>query len=979
MAEAESAPTAVSKPTTNGESSPFQLDIQKLHGLPSEQQSLYLLTFTADLVQHVEELDAEGATREQAALKKELLQIVDLSSPSPTRVIRNNLRLCFAGIFTKGNRKLLYESINDLVAIVQGGKDKDVRAKHAAVACLGALFEAAGDSAVSLSPLACTAILKSLKTASNDTGFRSAIFKSLGRISEGIVAALDEDVARSIWKQARNAASGEKSLLVQASACWCLEQLVRHTTYFDNSNDFDKLQTVLYRAIESSSAPVRHAAASCLAAELVKSFSESPSKDAVPRIRKPRKSKKAAKGEELDEELERASSPAPDKPATALSYTMAEMLRILSTHYCRSTTTNKARAGIAVCYIKVFKALGESVLEKSFNDIARHLFTDILSHPSLLYNKYRQAISRKFIRIILERVIGKSLGETAQVNACRFLINDIIKDYPQAIKERPEPNKYTLVSALSAVTALIGYLDAAIGSIADACREALLQVLQHPSFTVQVHASKALRAFVLACPQQLLPTVSICMNSVNRELNLLAGPRQAPRRCIGYAHGLAAVLSTSSRHPLYGSVDVYARVLQQATNLLKTSGSSDLRVSSCQLQVAWIMIGGLMSLGPNFVKIHLPQLMLLWKNALPRPVPKENMSQRNMIELSYLAHVRECALGSIRAFLMFNQRLLTSDVSKRLSAMLENTVAFLQSLPEKKVSDDPTNRLSPALQLQDYEVMVRRRLFQDFSLLLRLSPVGTMETTAHSTVLPLAVASFSDADYFAPSSLSAAIASAAAAFETIWDVGDNYAFGLTGLVRGLSVIDPVSGRTQRHWSSRQEFEDEVNDTILLPIGSGLEYDATSTYLPDVEDREPKPAATGAVDAAISAFALCLPLQAPRVQEGALEQIASSLSAFSLQKDPARKSAITVNVALALHAACKVATGDGDVAKGDLRSAATEKALQALLHSCVKDPDERVRSLAARAIGDLCRSSGNALTAAEVTYLTETIVKDREPH
>ncbi|KAK1091901.1 hypothetical protein LTR48_005396 [Friedmanniomyces endolithicus] len=739
MAEAESAPTAVSKPTTNGESSSFQLDIQKLHGLPSEQQSLYLLTFTADLVQHVEGLDAEGATREQAALKKELLQIVNLSSPSPTRVIRNNLRLCFAGIFTKGNRKLLYESINDLVAIVQGGKDKDVRAKHAAVACLGALFEAAGDSAVSLSPLACTAILKSLKTASNDTGYRSAIFRSLGRISEGIVAALDEDVARSIWKQARNAASGEKSLLVQASACSCLEQLVRHTTYFDNSNDFEKLQTVLYRAIESSSAHVRHAAASCLAAELVKSFSESPSKDAVPRIRKPRKSKKAAKGEELDEELERASSPAPDKPATALSYTITEMLRILSTHYCRSTTTNKARAGIAVCYIKVFKALGESVLEKSFNDIARHLFTDILSHPSLLYNKYRQAISRKFVRVILERVICKSLGETAQVNACRFLINDIIKDYPQAVKERPEPNKYTLVGALSAVTALIGYLDAAIGGIADACREALLQVLQHPSFTVQVYASKALRAFVLACPQQLLPTVSICMNSVNRELNLLAGPRQAPRRCIGYAHGLAAVLSTSSRHRLYGSVDVYARVLQQATNLLKTSGSSDLRVSSCQLQVAWIMIGGLMSLGPNFVKIHLPQLMLLWKNALPRPVPKENMSQRNMIELSYLAHVRECALGSIRAFLMFNQRLLTSDVSKRLSAMLENTVAFLQSLPEKKVSDDPTNRLSPALQLQDYEVMVRRRLFQDFSLLLRLSPVETAALASSNMAMELPV------------------------------------------------------------------------------------------------------------------------------------------------------------------------------------------------------------------------------------------------
>ncbi|KAK3112003.1 hypothetical protein LTR53_012165 [Teratosphaeriaceae sp. CCFEE 6253] len=972
-------PKETPKPPSNGESAPLQLDVQKLHGLPSEQQSLYLLTFTSDLVRHVEALDAEGAAAEQASLKKELLQIVNLSSPSPTRVIRNNLGRCFAGIFGKENRKLLYESVNELVAIVQAGKEKDVRAKHAAVSCLGALFEAAGDSAFSLSPLACTAALKGLKAASNDTGYRSAIFRSLGRILKGIVVAVDEDIARGIWKQTRNAASGDRSLLVQASACWCLEQLVRTTTYFDNSNDFEKLRTILFKTLESSSVSVRQAAASCLAAELVKSYSESPNKDAVPRIRKPRKSRKLVKGEDLDEELDRASSPAPDKPATALSYTLPELLKILSTRYCLSTTTNKARAGIAVCYIKVLKALGENVVEKNFGDIATHCFTDILGYPGLQYNKYRQAITRRFVRTILECVVGRMLGETAQLNACRFLVNDIIKDYPQAVKERPEPGKHALVGALSALAALTESLDAAIGSIADTCREGLLQVLQHPNFTVQVYAAKALRSFVLACPQQLLPTVTICMNSLNRELNLLAGPRQAPRRCIGYAHGLAAVLSTSSTHPLYGSVDVYARVLQQATTLLKSSGSSDLRMSSCQLQVAWIMIGGLMSLGPNFVKIHLSQLMLLWKNALPRPVPKENMSQRNMIELSYLAHVRECALGSIKAFLTYNQRLLTSDVSKRLSGMLENTVAFLQSLPEKKISDDPTNRLSPALQLQDYEVMVRRRVFQDFSLLLKLSPVGSLESAAHSTVLLLAVASFSDADYFAPSSLSAAIASAAAAFESIWDVGDNYAFGLAGLVRGLDVRDPISGRTSRHWSSRNDDEDEINDVICSPIGTGLEYDATCTYLPAAEEQSPNPAATEAVNAAISAFALCLPLQVPRVQESALEQMASSLSAVSLQKDPARKAAITVNAALALYAACKVATGEEEAAKGDLRNQATEKAVQALLHGCIKDRDERVRLLAAHALGDLCRSSGNALTAVEVTYLTETIVNDREPH
>nr|POE53322.1 heat repeat-containing protein 5b [Quercus suber] len=1040
---AAAASPAPPKPSLNGvATSPFALDVPRLHSLPSEQQGLYLLTFTAGLTTHAGSLDADGASAEQAILKKELLQIVNLSSPSPTRVIRNNLGRCFADIFSKGNRKLLYESINDLVAIIGAGKEKDVRSKHTAVSCLGSLFEAAGDSAQSLSSLGCMTLSKAFKTSPNDTGLRSSILLALGKIQLGIKALLDEDVARSIWKQARNAAASDKSLLVQSSACWCLEQFVRCTPYFDNSNDFERLQATLFKTFESPSATVRHAGASCLAAELGKSHAKSPNKDMVPHIRKPRKARKTTKGEDLDEELDRAASPAPDKPATALSFSLVEMLRTLSVHYCRPTTTNRGRAGVMVCYIKLLKTLGESVVEESYGDIAGHLFTDILSHPSFQFNKYRQLMTRKFVRIILEKTVGRMLGETAQLNSCRFLLNEIIKDYPQAVKERPEPNKHTLVGAISALTSLIRDLDASAGSIAELCREALLQVLQHPNFTVQVYAARAMKGFVFACPQQLLPTVTICMNSVSRELTLLTGPRQGPKRCIGYAHGLAAVLSTSSQHPLYGSVDVYARVLQQATTLLKSSGGSDLRISSCQLQVAWIMIGGLMSLGPTFVKIHLSQLMLLWKNALPRPVPSENMSQRNMIELSYLAHVRECALGSIRAFLTFNRRLLTSDISRRLSSMLESTVAFLQSLPDKKTSDDPSNRLSPALQLHDYELMVQRRVFQCFSQLLTLSPVGSLEMTAHSTLLPLAVAAFSDPDHNPPSSLSAAIASAAAAFESIWDAGDNYGFGVTGLgrgpstmlrsatcrsqhrreiisqthlatsslsaaiasaaaafesiwdagdnygfgvtglVQGLDVQDPVGRNVQKHWTSRESNESFVDQTILSPVGTGPEYDATFCYLPEPAsegDHFPNAPGTESINAAITVFGLCLPLQEARVQESMLEQILSSLGASSLQKDPARKAAVTVNVALALVTACKVANGEIGSAKGSLRRDPTEKALQNLLHICIRDQDVSVRRMAADALGRLCCSSGTAFTAPEVQYLTETIVNNREPH
>ena len=967
--------------TSNGEPQPFQLDLTKLHGLPSEQQDLYLLTFTADLARHVEALDADGASAEQASIKKELFQIINLIQPAPTRVIRSNVGRCFTAIFGKGNRKLLYESINDLVAILNAGKEKDTRTKHAAVTSLGAVLEAAGDRAMSLSPLACAATLKMLKGASNDAGLRAAIFRALGRTILGIKVPIDEDIGRAIWKQARKVIEGDKSFLVQQNACWCLEQLVHCTTYFDNSNDFEKLQAAVLKSMESSCVPVRHAAASCLATQLVKSFSGFSRNDVVPTIRKPKKSRKQVKPEDMDEEIERTSSPAPEKPATALSSTLVVMLRILSNNYCRPSTSNRGRAGIAVCYIKLLKALGEGVVEEHYEEIARHLFSDVMDYPGFAYgNKYRLLMSRKFVRVILERVVGRMLGETAQLNACRFLLN-VIKDYPQAVKERPEPHKQVLVGAVSALTSLTQDLGAAIGAVADSCREGLLQVLQHPSFTVQIHAARALRAFVLECPQHLLPTVTICMNSVSREIGQLGTQRQSPKRCLGYAHGLAAVLSTSSQHPLYGSVDVYARVLQQATALLKAAGSSDLRVSSCQLQVAWIMIGGLMSLGPNFVKIHLSQLMLLWKNALPKPLSKDNVSQRNMLEQSYLAHVRECALGAIKAFLTFNQRLLTTDVSKRLSVLLENTVAFLQSLPDRRTSDEPSNRLSPALQLHDYEVMVRRRVFQCFSQLLKLSPIGSLETTAHSTILPLAVASFSDAEFYAPSSLSVAIASAAASFETIWDVADNFGFGVNGLAQGLDVRDPVDRRLHGHWSSRQGDVDTLDQTILSPVTSSPENDGSFCYLGGMsEDEEsPNPAGTETVNAAITVFALCLPLQAPRVQESSLEQVTSAMSAVPLQKDPARKAAIAVNIALALTSACKVANGESGTAKGELRNQRTEKGLQHLLHACLKDSDESVRHMAADGIGRLCCSAGNAFTAAEVTYLTETIVNNREPH
>jgi hypothetical protein len=306
------------------------------------------------------------------------------------------------------------------------------------------------------------------------------------------------------------------------------------------------------------------------------------------------------------------------------------------------------------------------------------------------------------------------------------------------------------------------------------------------------------------------------MNSVNRELGLLGGPRQSPRKCVGLANGLSAVLSTSTSQPLHGSVDVNSRVLSQATTLLKSSSQSDLRVSSTQIQVAWILIGGLMTLGPNFVKIHLSQLLLLWKNALPKPLNRDNMVQRNLFELSFLTHVRECALGSILTFLQFNSRLLTLDVTKRLAAMLQNTTMFLNTLPAKKTTDDVSQKLSPALQLHDFDLMVRRRVLQCYTKLVELSPASSSEVLLQTNLLPFAVASFAEPDNYTSSSFSTAIASAAGSFESIWEVADNHGFGVNGLVRGYDV-KPLPGEhesgSRHHWVTRHGPEAIIDRTV----------------------------------------------------------------------------------------------------------------------------------------------------------------------
>jgi hypothetical protein len=196
-----------------------QLDTTKLAAISEEpQQQLYVLNFLTTIERLVERLDADGASAYQLFVQRELLRVIQLTAPAPTRLIRNVAGRCFSGVFGKSDRKLLYDTINELLGIINAGKDKDVRIKHAAVHCLGEIFETAGDSAISVATFACSSLLKLLKNSNNNCGLRSSIFRALGKVFYLVGGMADESNARDIWKAARNAAGGDKSTAAQASA-----------------------------------------------------------------------------------------------------------------------------------------------------------------------------------------------------------------------------------------------------------------------------------------------------------------------------------------------------------------------------------------------------------------------------------------------------------------------------------------------------------------------------------------------------------------------------------------------------------------------------------------------------------------------------------------------------------------------------------------------------------------------------------------
>lgn len=599
--------------------------------------------------------------------------------------------------------------------------------------------------------------------------------------------ALPDALVKDLLKALRNGLS-DKALPVQRACAETFINLQQYTSACPLQQTLDSVAPLVYKSLEQADYLTRRSL-SRLLAHLLAATQQAGSgvvQDTA---------KKGAKqgGEEDANEPNVITSAAEDRTGRAL-FTTTEMLKYLSLTYNKPGSTRKLRNAIIDIYATLLTSLGTSYVEARYGEIVRNIFEGLVLPERGHSTRYETLATRDAVGLLLRDLIGvRLLSEAGQVGAIRELANSYIKKWsPTPLPGQAGVHKHVLVIVLRELAGLLEQLGNAPASILELLAEPLVRLLSHESYSVRLSSAYTLRRFCTINPSQLPRLLNILFAEISKDLALLGtptAPKDLPERAVGKTFALSALLAITPTRPLYVSQDISTKVFDLATSLLKRAGDHDVPVAVVEVQVAWYLISALMSLGQSFVKLHLPQLLVLWRNALPKPTSKDTLvGERGEAEWSFLLLVRECALAAVLNFLRHNASLVNIDVARRLATLFTNSLNFVNGFATayaealREQAANPAGPPSPVFtarpSLVERESNLRRRVLQCFT---ALGPSPATETM-QSALLQAAITVFADPENYSGSAAQAAIAAQTGQFTSIWQATDGYAFGVTSLL-----------------------------------------------------------------------------------------------------------------------------------------------------------------------------------------------------
>ncbi|TRM58754.1 armadillo-type protein [Schizophyllum amplum] len=909
--------------------------------LSGEQAGMYVFQWLCSTEKSISSIPMEDLKAGQVDLEATLVKIIAAPAPFPLpgRPVRNVAARCFIALYRRVETRTLFDTLQGFLKIVGDfktpTKDEIKMCVHTALIDLAHFMSFVAEIV--------TLTLKIGKSSSSCL-LRYHALLALEKTVGAARRAVTDSAAKDIFKQMRNTLT-DKAHPVQRAAAAVLTVLYSNEGANPPLNEIEAIIALCVKSLEQADQPTRRAHAQLVAHILASTQTERVAAAPEPSNKK----QKSADNEDED------ADPA---PAAAV----AEIAKpLLTPSECSHT-----RIGIFDFYVALLSNLGPAFVEVNYAAIVAHFVSDSL-------------LVRSLVGVVLrDLVASRMLSEQGQIGAIQELSKTYLRRWPAMMPGQVAPHSAVLVMALREVAALLQQLGNAPPPVQDAVSEPLMTLLSHPSHSVRVTASWALRCFCHTTPLRLPKTILTAMELLQRDLTSIvspAAPSDINLRTLGHAYGLSALVAVIPERPLYVSYDVSAKVLDMAIQLLKRAGEHDVKIAGVEVEVAWTLIAALMSLGPNFVRPHLPQLLVLWRNALPKPTSKDaaNSAGRSAAEWSFLLHVRESALGAIYCFLQHNAgALVTLDVARRVSSVLSNALNFANGFVGQNIED-------PAEQngLENGKGCFSALGF------------SSMTDSTQTTLLQSTVSLFASPDGYAGSSVQAAIASSSGSFTSVWQSADEYAYGVTF----KEIKDDASGSSEDDNSTqgkkdhlnRDSLEVSIDSLSHKPIIGACEHDTLTLCMGRSTDttyltNEPPPPATSVVDTSIELFSRLLPLQDLSTTVRIITELLEHARSQKLEKNAGRKAAVFINSAVAIVMTLRIITATHSKQTRDVwGSSQVTSLLSPFLKDAVIDNDVILRSCGSEAIGRLASLAGTTFLTNQIKQLVDQVVNNRDPY
>lgn len=631
--------------------------------------------------------------------------------------------------------------------------------------------------------------------------------------------------------------------------------------------------------------------------------------------------------------------------------TLSEMFKIFSNVYVM--VGQHSRSLVVDAYIGYLRYSGAGFIESYHSDVVDGIvnFARLTQFNDNLEDNAR---SRMATNLVFREGVSKILGEVGQLKVLHYLIRTYLDKWNTDPIEEQNLDDHTLICILNEVASLVSDLGEAASVMENLVVNSFMNLMTHPAEGVIIALSWAMLSFFKNFPIQIPIFISSSLSILQKEIPSALNNDLNHDLFQNYGLILATLIRSIAFKKLYISYSTMANIFGFATHILKVVfNMKESKPFRRLVQTAWRLLAALMCLGPDFITVHMPQLLLIWKSVFQKPPSITIIDKLSNEEIAYMLITKDAALTCVYSFCKnYLHTVHKSDVGKRISVCLNNTLLFLSAISSHISAGSSSNAQKFVFATSDFlggndtkipleclESSLRRKLCMCYEL---ITPPGLFGMS-HAFLLKEAIRQFTlDGK----------------------DDGIIQNEEIANLGQRLLLIDP-------YYSNISRMNDESNfcsEGLLLTGGlesakyslsvyPGLmESDPYQIFLYDeglqdsnIEKPVPRPPFLLNSRKAIEVFALLFPLQ-PGSRQEKISELLSRLATHTRGKSMQKLLTIQTNILLAFNKSLDTVINK----KGAISSMHVIQSAANLSNNLLISYDPAIRCLAADLLGKLCR-------------------------